>query len=39
MSQGSFVKMEVRFDFPLGPVVKTLHFHSRGCKFDPLSRN
>ena len=24
-------------DFPGGPVVKTLHFHRRGCGFDPRS--
>ena len=24
-------------DFPGGPVVKTLHFHCRGCSFDPSS--
>ena len=22
-------------DFPGGPVVETLHFHCRGCGFDP----
>ena len=26
-------------DFPGGPVVKTPHFHCRGCRFDPLSGN
>ena len=39
MSRGSLVKMVARLDFPRSPVVKTLHFHSRGCKFDPLLRN
>ena len=29
-------EMQLR-DFPGGPVVKTLHFHCRGCGFDPWS--
>ena len=27
------------WDFPSGPVVKTLCFQCRGCSFDPWSRN
>ena len=27
------------WDFPRGPVVKTLCFHCRGCGFDPCSGN
>ena len=26
-------------DFPGGPVVKSPHFHCRGCQFDPWSGN
>ena len=26
-------------DFPGGPVVRTLHFHCRGCRFDPWFGN
>ena len=29
-------EMQLR-DFSGGPVVKTLHFHCRGCGFDPWS--
>ena len=31
------IKMEVNVfrDFPDGPVVKTLHFQCRWCRFDP----
>ena len=33
--QRIFVGKNIRGDFPGGPVVKTLHFHSQGQRFDP----
>ena len=31
------IKSNNIWDFPGGPVVKTLHFHCRGHRFDPWS--
>ena len=28
----------ILLDFPSGPVVKTLSFHCKGCRFDPWFR-
>ena len=36
---GEFANTESLRDFPGGPVVKTAHFHCRGCRFDPWSGN
>ena len=33
------IKVGTYQDFPGGPVVKTPHFHCRGCRFDPWSGN
>ena len=33
-NSGAIVKKALR-DFPGGPVVKTLHFHCRGHRFNP----
>ena len=35
----NFSKAHVRREFPGNPVLKTLHFHCRGCGFDPWSGN
>ena len=32
-------KSSGNWDFPGGPVVKSSHFHCRGCRFDPWSGN
>ena len=31
----AFLKMEMYWEFPSGPVVRTVSFHCRGCKFNP----
>ena len=32
-------KSQIPWGFPGGPVVKTLHFQCRGCRFDPWLGN
>ena len=32
-------KQDLYWDFPGSPVVKALHFHSKGHRFDPWSGN
>ena len=36
---GQPTKKHINGDFPGCPVVKTQHFHCKGCGFNPWSRN
>ena len=35
----NYLAVSMIVDFPGGPVVKTSHFHCKGCSFDPQLGN